>query len=166
MNTLMKKSKEWVKKGREWMRQHQQRFTQHVDKKLKRKVRIYLGIALIMFFIALYELAISHYSILRILIFFVGWLILGYFFTRIFHLKRNPDDEMITSRIDRLGIVVLVLYIGFAIARRFIIQEFVPNHSAFIAVYIALISWLMFGRFLGLQRKIFTILQKHVVKKI
>ena len=165
MTTLIKKSKAGVKKGREGVKLHSWRFDQHVDKKLKRRVKMYLIIALILFVIALYELWISHYSILYILIVFIGWLVLGFFFTRMFHLKRNPDDEMITSRIDRLGIVVLVLYIGFAVARRFIIQEFVPNHSAYIAVYVALLSWLMFGRYIGLQRKIFTILQKHLVKK-
>ena len=142
---------------------HRREFLLYVDKKLKRRILIYIILAAIILGIALYEAWIAQYFWWYIVGLWGGAVMLGVLFARIFHIRWDEDQELITSKIDRVGIVVLVFYILFAFSRRFIIQEFIHGHAKFIAIYMALASGVMFGRFVGIYRSIRKLLHQKTL---
>ena len=77
-------------------------FTQHIDKKLSRRLKMYLVLSFVMFGIFLYEMIITHYTILYGLLFWLGSIFLGFFVARTFHISWDEDNEIITSRMDRV----------------------------------------------------------------
>ena len=77
-----------------------------------------------------------------------------------FKIFRHPDEQLVTSRIDRLGWVILSCYILFAFARHYLLDEFIKN-SFVIVVTFAIIAGIMIGRFLGMRRSIYKTLKQQ-----
>src|SRR5476651_289120 len=87
----------------------------HIDKKLKFRVRLYSLISLVMLGIVLYEIFIKIIPLpFAVVGIFVG-LFLGIISARMYHLSWNHDAKKIVSRLDIIGIIILVCYMAFVI---------------------------------------------------
>ncbi len=135
-------------------------FKKYVDKKLWQRMKIYFFISLAMIAVAIYEVIISAINPLFAVIIFVGSIIVGYFLARMFHISWNPEEQVVTSRIDLFWGIILGVYILFSIGRSYLIKSLV-DHSLVTVVTFAMISGIMIGRFLGMRWKIKSIFKKQ-----
>ncbi|QCR22543.1 hypothetical protein [Pontibacter sp. SGAir0037] len=98
---------------------HKQRLPkQHIDKKLIFRLRMFLCILIVMCGIVLYDVATEV----------IGWLlafggvavgvVTSYVVGHLSDVRWHEETSKVMARIDRLGGVVLVLYIAFSISRR------------------------------------------------
>ena len=76
---------------------------------------------------------------------------------RMFKIHWHEEKNKVVSRLDELGIVILILYIGFAIFRGRIFGSWIHG-SVLTAFTFAFFSGTMFGRFMTMGFKIRSIL--------
>jgi hypothetical protein len=130
----------------------------HIDKKLKFRVRLYSLISLVMLGIVLYEIFIKilplSFAIAGI---FLG-LFLGIISARMYRLSWSKDAKKIVSRLDTVGIVILVCYMAFVIVRSKLIGYFVAAPMVG-AVGFSITAGIMIGRLIGTRNAIMEILK-------
>jgi hypothetical protein len=134
----------------------------HIDKKLRFKVRLYSLISLVMLGIVLYEIFIKilplYFAAFGI---FIG-LFLGIISARMYHLSWNHDAKKIVSRLDVIGIIILVFYMGFVIIRSRLIGYFVAAPMVG-AVGFSTTAGIMIGRVIGTRNAIIEILKEREI---
>jgi uncharacterized protein (DUF697 family) len=135
----------------------------HIDKKLRFRVRLYSLISLVMLGIVLYEILFIKilplpFAILGI---FIG-LFLGIISARMFHLSWDKDAKKIVSRLDIVGILILVLYMAFVFVRGRLIGYFVAAPMVG-AVGFAITAGMMIGRVIGTRNAIIEILKEREI---
>lgn len=134
----------------------------HVDKRLRFRLRLYSIISLVMFGIVLYDifqntlpLEFAAFGIL------VG-LVIGIISTRMYHLSWDHDANKIVSRLDVIGIIILVCYIIFVVVRSKLIGIFVAAPVVG-AVGFSITAGIMLGRVVGTRNAIIEILQEREI---
>ena len=133
-------------------------FTQHLDKKLSRRLKMYLILSFVMFGIFIYEVIITHYTLWYGLLFFVGSSILGFFVARMFHISWDEDNEIVTSRMDKIWGIILVGYMIFSFSRHYLLTEYVPK-TFILPITFAIVSGVMIGRYIGMRNKVHRVLK-------
>lgn len=134
----------------------------HVDKKLRFRLRLYSIISLIMLGIVLYEIFINILPLAFATIgIFIG-LFMGIISARMHHLSWNHDAKKIVSRLDIVGIIILVLYIAFIIVRSKLIGIFVAAPMVG-AVGFSITAGVMIGRVVGTRNAIIEILKEREI---
>lgn len=138
------------------------RHAHHVDKKLRFRLRLYSIISLVMLGVVLYDifqktlpLEFATFGIL------IG-LVLGIISARRYHLSWDKDAKKIVSRLDLIGIIILVLYIGFVIVRSKLIGIFVQGPVVG-AVSFSITAGVMIGRVVGTRNAIIEILREREI---
>lgn len=138
------------------------RHIHHIDKKLRFRVRLYSIISLVMLLIVLYEIFIKilplEFAIVGI---FIG-LFLGVISARMYHLSWSHDAKKIVSRLDVVGIIILVIYIAFVIVRSKLIGYFVAAPMVG-AVSFSITAGIMIGRVIGTRNAIIEILREREI---
>lgn len=135
-------------------------FKKHVDTKLSKRMKIYFLISLIMLGIVVYEVISTWYNHWYALCLFLVSIILWFFVSRMFHIFWNPDDQVVTSRIDRFGGVVLWIYVIFSFSRQYFLNTFV-EHAYIMVITFAIVSGMMIWRFLGMKSRVLSTLKKQ-----
>ena len=134
----------------------------HVDKKLRFRLRLYSIISIVMFGIVLYEIFKNtlplEFAVVGI---FIG-LFVGIISARMYNLSWNHDAKKIVSRLDMLGIIILTVYIVFAIFRTKLISYFVQGPVVG-AISFSIIAGIMIGRVIGTRNAIIEILQEREI---
>ena len=134
----------------------------HVDKKLRFRLRLYSIISLAMLGIVLYEIFINilplEFAVVGI---FIG-LFVGIISARMYNLSWNHDAKKIVSRLDMLGIIILTVYIVFAIFRTKLISYFVQGPVVG-AISFSIIAGMMIGRVVGTRNAIIEILKEREI---
>ena len=125
----------------------------HVHHKLAKRMKIYFFISAIMVGIVVYEVIITWLNPLLALGLAVLGGIIGFFVSRMFHIFWDEKEQVITSRIDQIGGIILWIYLIFSFARHYLIGLFVATPLVFVVTF-ALVGWIMVGRFLGMRSKI------------
>lgn len=92
---------------------------------------------------------------------FVG-LFIGIITARMRHLSWDKDAQKIVSRLDEVGIIILVLYIAFVIIRSRLIGYFVAAPMVG-AVGFSTTAGVMFGRIVGTRNAIMEILKEREI---
>ncbi len=134
----------------------------HVDKKLRFRVRLYSVISLAMLGIVLYEIFINILPLpFAVVGIFIG-LFVGIISARMYHLSWSHDAQKIVSRLDMLGIIILAVYIVFAIFRTKLISYFVQGPVVG-AISFSIIAGMMFGRVIGTRNAIIEILHEREI---
>jgi hypothetical protein len=132
----------------------------HIDKKLRFRLRLYSIISLVMLGIVLYEIFIKilplEFAVVGI---FIG-LFLGVISARMYHLSWNHDAKKIVSRLDVVGVIILVVYIAFVIVRSKLIGYFVAAPVVG-AVSFSITAGVMLGRVVGTRNAIIEILRER-----
>ena len=139
-----------------------QKHAHHIDKKLKFRLRLYSLISLVMLGIVLYEIFIKIIPLPFALVgIFIG-LFLGIISARMYHLSWNHDAKKIVSRLDVVGVIILVIYIAFVILRSKLIGYFVAAPMVG-AVGFAITAGIMIGRVIGTRNAIIEILKEREI---
>jgi uncharacterized protein (DUF697 family) len=134
----------------------------HIDKKLKFRVRLYSLISLVMLGIVLYEIFIKIIPLPFAAIgIFIG-LFLGIISARMYHLSWDKDAKKIVSRLDVIGIIILVFYMAFVIVRSKLIGYFVAAPMVG-AVGFSITAGIMIGRVIGTRNAIMEILKEREI---
>jgi len=138
------------------------RHAHHVDKKLRFRVRLYSIISLVMLGIAAYEIFIKILP----LPFAVAGIFLGLFggiiSARMYHLSWSKDAKKIVSRLDTVGIIILVCYLVFVLIRSRLIGYFVAAPMVG-AVGFSTTAGIMIGRVIGTRNAIIEILKEREI---
>jgi hypothetical protein len=134
----------------------------HVDKKLRFRLRLYALISLVMLGIVLYEIFIKILPLEFAAVGILVGLLVGIVTARRYHLSWDKDAKKIVSRLDLVGIIILVLYIGFVIIRSRLIGIFVQG-SVVGAVGFSITAGVMIGRVVGTRNAIIEILRKREI---
>ncbi len=142
------------------MKNSRETFKQHVDKKLSSRMKIYFFISVIMIGIVVYELVITDINPLIVVGIFLASIGFGFLMSRMFHISWNEDEQVVTSRIDKIWGIVLAIYIVFSLSRHFLLESYVRNSWITIITFTT-ISGVMVGRFLGMRRKIFSVIKEQ-----
>ncbi len=142
------------------MKKSRETFKKHVDKKLSSRMKMYFFISLVMIGIVVYELVITDINPLIVVGMFLGSIGFGFLMSRMFHISWNADEQVVSSRIDKFGGFVLAIYLVFSLARHFFLESYV-KHSWITIITFTTISGVMVGRFLGMRRKIFSVIKEQ-----
>jgi hypothetical protein len=127
--------------------------TKHVDSKLIRRVRILVAILIVMTGILIYEVYISRIPAMLLILGIVSGVAIGFIAGRMFSIEWHVEKRKVIGRLDRLGIVVLVLYIAFSIARHFIFEYWLKG-AVLSAFTISFVEGAMLGRILSMRLNI------------
>ena len=134
----------------------------HVDKKLRFRLRLYALISLVMLGIVLYEIFIKILPLEFAAVGILVGLLVGIVTARRYHLSWDKDAKKIVSRLDLVGIIILVLYIGFVIIRSRLIGIFVQGPVVG-AVGFSITAGVMIGRVVGTRNAIMEILKEREI---
>jgi hypothetical protein len=112
--------------------------------------------------IVLYEIFINilplEFAVVGI---FIG-LFVGIISARMYHLSWSKDAKKIVSRLDTVGIIILVCYMAFVIVRSKLIGYFVAAPMVG-AVGFSITAGIMIGRLIGTRNAIIEILKEREI---
>ena len=138
------------------------RIKKHIHKKLSNKMKLYFVFSVIMVGIVVYEVIKTGFNPFLALgirwIGLIGW----YYLSRMFKIYRHIKDQIITSRVDRIGWIILWIYMVFSFLRRYLIGLLVPASMVFTITF-SLVAGIMIGRFFGMRGTIMKILRKQEI---
>lgn len=136
----------------------------YVHKRLKRKMYFYVILFIIMLIVSLYDILMKYIDALMAS---GGWAIgigIGYLSARTHKVLWNAENEQVITKRDKTGIIVLVVYIVFAISRRWIFEHWLQGNML-TAFTFAIITGVRFGRILRLYGRIKKVLGEQGYKK-
>lgn len=134
----------------------------HVHHKLARRIKLYLFISLAMIGIVVYEVITTGLNPFIALGLGIGGIVIGFFLSRMFQIFWDKKEQIITSRIDKIGWILLWLYMVFSLSRHFLISYFVQ--ASFVsAITFSIVAGVMIGRFLGIRKTVMRILRKQEI---
>ncbi len=145
------------------MRQTIRAYRAHVNKKLLVRQRIFFVIIAILLIINTINVIEGKTSIWLAITGFLLGTFIGLLLSRMFKILWHEKEEKVVSRLDTLGIVLLVIYIAIEIGRKWFFNHWLTGTSLN-SFGLIILSGLLLGRFLGTDRRIRTIL--HREKKI
>lgn len=136
-------------------------FKQHVHSSLQRRIRLFFGMGGVMLAVVLYDVVEGTLSPEWALVAIVIGTAVGWITSRILHLSWSHDGNMVVSRIDTVGWIVLVAYLLFEIVRSSFFAWWMPSSAT--AITFAFISAALISRVFGLRGKIVKILKDEKV---
>lgn len=144
------------------MEEKRDHIKKYVHQKLSKKMKIYFLFSLIMIGIVIYEVIVTKFNPFLALgiraIGLIGW----FFISRMFQIYWHKDEQVVTSRIDRIGWIILWIYLVFSFWRHFLIGLIVPSPLVFVVTF-SLVAGIMIGRFIGMWDTIMKILKKQKI---
>lgn len=142
--------------ARKTLRKH----ARHVDKKLKFRLKIFIIVATVMFGVVLYDIFTNILPLEFAMPVILVGLVVGIISARMYHLSWSHDAQKIVSRLDSVGIVILIFYLIFAVFRGKLIEFFVQGPVVG-AVSFSVITGIMIGRVLGTRGAILKTLEEE-----
>lgn len=135
-------------------------YKKHIHSRLLLQLRIFAVISLAMFGIVGYDIADGVFGVeLAGLGISVG-LIAGFVVGKLYAIKWHEDSRKIVTRLDTIGVVVILVYIGFSIFRRQLFGQFIHG-PALTAITFASVGGVMIGRLLAVTGNINKILKEQ-----
>lgn len=129
----------------------------HIDRKLIFRLRIFLVIVLVLTCLMLYDVL---QGIIDIQLAFGGFLLglfLGFIASRMFIIHWHEDNAKVVSRLDAIGVTILLFYMVISLSRTWIFEHWIHG-STLTAFTFSILAGIMLGRLLGMLFKIRTIL--------
>lgn len=136
--------------------------TKHTDPKLRRSLRIYLLVSLVVFIFMVISALRSGASFIAVLIGLIAGVLIGILFSRVYKISWNKDADHAIYKMDILGIVLLVIFIFFDLNRGNLVELFIHGESVG-AASLALLAGAFYGRVLGSGRDIIKVLKEQEV---
>ncbi len=139
---------------------------EHLDKyvhsRLRRRVRMYLGISAAILVVILYRVIfVAHGAdILYPLVALALGLGIGILMSRMFNVQWDKDAEQVISRMDVYGTALLVAYIIFEVSGEHFIKEWFQGPDV-LTIILALAGGAVLGRGIGMARTMFRVLREN-----
>lgn len=131
-----------------------------LDRKLRRRLWLYAVIFMIMLGIVIVDLILGRIGSWLALLGLAGGLLLGLAVSRMFLVSWDTSTSQVTSRVDRLGAVIIVFYIAFSVLRRWLFGHWLPD-SVLPDFTFSVIAGVMLGRAFGLEIDIQQVLARQ-----
>ena len=133
---------------------------QYVHQKLRRRLKIFLVMLAVMSGVSIYDIIIDKISIYLALLAVGMGLCVGYLVGSISKIRWHEEESIVIAKMDRTGIVILILYISFSISRRWIFDHWI--HGATLSAFsFSFAAGAIFGRFMTTRIKISKILKER-----
>jgi hypothetical protein len=134
---------------------------QHVHKRLRTRVRLYLGISVVIIIAILYRIIVHGGGILYPLAALAVGLVIGIFLSRMFKVSWDKDAEKVVSRIDIYGVVFIVAYIILESFGENLIRQWFTGPEV-LTIILSLVGGAVLGRGLGISRKMMQVLRENI----
>ncbi|MBU4536009.1 MAG: hypothetical protein KKF16_09400 [Euryarchaeota archaeon] len=118
-----------------------------LDEKIIKRLKGYKGIALIFLVIVTIEVISGYFNPFLALLGILAGVVIGIISSRIFHLQWDEESAQVISNMDRLGVVVLLLYLLVVIYRRFFLEGYFEG-TPLLILTLSIIAGTMIGRLL------------------
>lgn len=146
------------------MKSNQSSPAEYIDKKLIKRLRIYLIMMLIMLVVIIFEVLTGSFSISWALGGILIGLGVGTLVSRMYRLSWDEETNHVIGRIDWIGAIILICYLIFVFARTSYLGQFVQGTPLF-ALVLSITSGTMLGRVITTDRGIKKILKALNIKE-
>lgn len=132
-----------------------------VHKKLLFRLRRLAIIFIIITAILIYEISHDYIALYLAIIGFASGMIIGLLVSKRMHnISWDAETSKAVTKMDRLGIIILILYILFAISRQWILSYWLEGY-ALTAFSLSIAAGGMLGRLWNTRQKVRQILKKE-----
>jgi hypothetical protein len=133
----------------------------HVHTRLRWRVRLYLGLSVVIAAVILYRIVFEGGGVVYPLIALVVGLGIGFLLSRMFNISWDKDAEKVISRIDIFGTLLIVAYIIFEVSGEHLIEQWFHGAEV-LTVILSLAGGAVLGRGLGMSRKMYQVLRENI----
>lgn len=141
---------------------HRYAYQKHVHKRLLSQLVIFAVIGVVMFGIVAYDIWTAIITIpLSILGIGIG-VGAGFIVGKFYRIRWHEETQKVVTGLDRFGVIVIIIYIGFSIFRSQIFGKFVHG-PALTAIGFASAGGVMMGRFAAIADNINKVLKKQKI---
>jgi len=134
----------------------------HIDRKLIFRIRIFYVIGIILTGLMLYEVLEGIIGIELSLVGFLLGLFLGFIATRMFIIHWHEERAKVVSRLDTIGIIIMLFYVAFSASRTWLFGHWIHG-SVLTAFTYSILAGIMIGRIVGMRLKIKNILSEQFI---
>ena len=134
----------------------------HIDRKLIFRIRIFYVIGIILTGLMLYDVLEGIIGIELSLGGFLLGLFLGFLATRMFIIHWHEERAKVVSRLDTIGIIVMLIYMTFSLSRAWFFGHWIHG-SVLTAFTYSILAGVMIGRIVGMRLKIKNILSERSI---
>ncbi len=128
-----------------------------MEGRLSRRLSVFFIITSILFLVVFYDIFEGQISTLLACAGFAFGVIIGLLAGRMFVIFWHPETEKVVSRLDKIGVVILVLYISLEVGRKWVFGHWL--HGAELNAFgLSILTGLLLGRLLSMAMKIKKIL--------
>jgi len=120
----------------------------YIHPKLRRNLRIYFIVSLIVLILVIYDMFRDHANPLLVLLGLIVGIVVGKMFTRIYKISWDDTGGNVIQNMDIYGIILIILYIAFDLSREHLVEIFIHDGSV-ASVSLALLAGAFYGRVLG-----------------
>jgi hypothetical protein len=131
----------------------------HIDRKLIFRIRIFYVIGIILTGLMLYDVLEGIIGFELSLGGFLLGLFLGFLATRMFIIHWHEERAKVVSRLDTIGIIVMLIYMTFSLSKAWFFGHWIHG-SVLTAFTYSILAGIMIGRILGMRLKIKNILSE------
>ena len=135
------------------------RSRQNVHRKIKVKLWIYFLVFLISLMMSMFHYVKGNISFYFPLGGFIIGFLIGHIVSRMNKVIWDEDSEKIDLKLDKLGIVILLVYLTFVIFKNVLIEDIVHLHHIG-SISLAVLSGTMLGHAVALRKKVLKIYRK------
>jgi hypothetical protein len=134
----------------------------HIDRKLIFRIRIFYLIGILLTGLMLYDVMEGIIGFELSLGGFLLGLFLGFIATRMFIIHWHDEKAKIVSRLDTIGIIIMLLYVAFSASRTWLFGHWIHG-SVLTAFTYSILAGIMIGRIAGMRLKIKNILSQQSI---
>ncbi len=128
-----------------------------MEKRLSVRLRVFLVIALVLSSIVIFDIFEGQIGALLACGGFAFGVVIGILAGRMFIIFWHPETQKVISRLDKVGIVILALYVTLEIGRKWFFGHWL--HGAELNAFgLAILTGLLLGRLLSMTMQIKKIL--------
>ena len=134
----------------------------HIDRKLIFRIRIFYVIGIILTGLMLYDVLEGIIGFELSIGGFLLGLFLGFLATRMFIIHWHEERAKVVSRLDTIGIIVMLIYMTFSLSRAWFFGHWIHG-SVLTAFTYSILAGIMIGRIVGMRLKIKNILSGQFI---
>ena len=133
----------------------------HVNSRLRTRIRLYLGISILIVLAIAYRIWQDGGGILYPAAALAIGIVVGSLVSRMFNVSWDAQAEQVVSRIDTYGGALLIVYVIFEITGEHFIRQWFVGPEV-LTIILALAGGAVLGRGIGMGRKMMQVLRANV----
>ncbi|MGB5323044.1 hypothetical protein [Lutimonas sp.] len=125
----------------------------NVHRKIKVKLWVYFLVFIFSLIMSMFHFVKGNISFYFPLGGFIVGFLIGHIINRINKVSWDQDSEMIDLKLDKLGVLILVVYLIFVVFKNVLIEDIVHLHHIS-SISLAVLSGTMLGHAVALRKKV------------